>query len=151
MVAKGGAGGTLHTAFEPSRGQAKHIRLDLKLIADMGLVGWEQERMPLRLRFSLDCASKHWILFISNQIPKRWKILSLDGSVECHPWDCKLRMSVHCNFNLAIICVVLCLHWFWIFFKTSITVTTLKPEIGKVLYEDYKQVWKGMSVDMSVW
>lgn len=39
MVAKGGAGGTLYTAFEPSRGQAKHIRLDLKLIADMGLVG----------------------------------------------------------------------------------------------------------------
>lgn len=39
MVAKGGPGGSFHSAFEPSKGQAKHIRLDLKLIADLGLVG----------------------------------------------------------------------------------------------------------------
>lgn len=39
MVAMGGAGGSFYSAFEPSRGQAKHIRLDLKLIADTGLVG----------------------------------------------------------------------------------------------------------------
>lgn len=39
MVARGGAGGNMHTAFEPNRGQTKHIRLDLKLIADVGLVG----------------------------------------------------------------------------------------------------------------
>lgn len=39
LVAKGGSGGSLHSAFEPTKGQAKHIRLDLKLIADLGLVG----------------------------------------------------------------------------------------------------------------
>lgn len=39
MVAKGGSGGTLHSTFNPKRGKAKHIRLDLKLIADIGLVG----------------------------------------------------------------------------------------------------------------
>lgn len=39
MVAKGGPGGTIRSAFESSKGQTKHIRLDLKLIADLGLVG----------------------------------------------------------------------------------------------------------------
>lgn len=39
LVAKGGSGGSLYSAFEPTKGQAKHIRLDLKLIADLGLVG----------------------------------------------------------------------------------------------------------------
>lgn len=39
MVTKGGSGGSLYSAFQPSKGEAKHIRLDLKLIADMGLVG----------------------------------------------------------------------------------------------------------------
>lgn len=39
MVVKGGAGGSFHSAFQPSKGQTKHIRLDLKLIADLGLVG----------------------------------------------------------------------------------------------------------------
>lgn len=40
VVAKGGPGGSFYSAFQPGKGQAKHIRLDLKLIADMGLVGW---------------------------------------------------------------------------------------------------------------
>ncbi|KAF3691927.1 GTP-binding protein 10 Protein obg -like protein 2 [Channa argus] len=39
MVAKGGPGGSFCSAFEPNKGQAKHIRLDLKLIADVGMVG----------------------------------------------------------------------------------------------------------------
>lgn len=38
-VAKGGSGGTFRSAFNPKKGQAKHIRLDLKLIADLGFVG----------------------------------------------------------------------------------------------------------------
>lgn len=39
LVAKGGHGGTLHSGFLPSKGQSRQIRLDLKLIADLGLVG----------------------------------------------------------------------------------------------------------------
>lgn len=39
LVAKGGSGGSFYSGFEPSKGQFKHIRLDLKLIADVGLVG----------------------------------------------------------------------------------------------------------------
>lgn len=39
LVAKGGSGGSYFSAFEPSKGRARHVRLDLKLIADMGLVG----------------------------------------------------------------------------------------------------------------
>lgn len=39
LVAKGGSGGSFYSRFEPSKGQVKHIRLDLKLIADVGLVG----------------------------------------------------------------------------------------------------------------
>uniref|UniRef100_A0A8C1NNL1 GTP-binding protein 10 n=1 Tax=Cyprinus carpio TaxID=7962 RepID=A0A8C1NNL1_CYPCA len=40
LVAKGGQGGTLHSGFLPSKGQTRQIRLDLKLIADLGLVGF---------------------------------------------------------------------------------------------------------------
>lgn len=39
MVAEGGSGGTPDSGFQPKKGKAKHIRLDLKLIADLGLVG----------------------------------------------------------------------------------------------------------------
>lgn len=39
LVAIGGSGGSFYSNFVPSKGQAKHIRLDLKLIADVGLVG----------------------------------------------------------------------------------------------------------------
>ncbi|XP_049586948.1 GTP-binding protein 10 isoform X2 [Syngnathus scovelli] len=40
LVAKGGNGGSFSSAFLPSKGQSRQIRLDLKLIADMGLVGF---------------------------------------------------------------------------------------------------------------
>ncbi|XP_015271793.1 PREDICTED: GTP-binding protein 10 isoform X2 [Gekko japonicus] len=40
LVARGGAGGSPVTNFLPSRGQAYSIHLDLKLIADVGLVGF---------------------------------------------------------------------------------------------------------------
>lgn len=39
LVAKGGLGGSLHSGFLPSKGHTRHIRLDLRLIADLGLVG----------------------------------------------------------------------------------------------------------------
>lgn len=39
LVARGGQGGSFHSGFQPSQGQSKQIRLDLKLIADLGLVG----------------------------------------------------------------------------------------------------------------
>lgn len=146
MVAMGGAGGSFCSAFEPSRGQAKHIRLDLKLIADAGLVGWEQKMMSV-FWFSLNSLAKHWILLIYNQVPKCRKIFAPDSHVQRHASDCKLRMSVH-NATTCLLFVLFMLFmwvnalWFWFLLLLYFTVTTLKPEIGKLLYEDYKQVWK---------
>uniref|UniRef100_A0A7N6A2H5 GTP-binding protein 10 n=1 Tax=Anabas testudineus TaxID=64144 RepID=A0A7N6A2H5_ANATE len=81
-VAKGGPGGSFCSAFQPGRGQAKHIRLDLKLIADLGLVGF-----PNAGKSSLLTA-------MSNATPQ----------------------------------------------VASYAFTTLKPEIGKLMYKDYKQI-----------
>lgn len=82
LVAKGGFGGTPYSAFEPKKGKAKQIRLDLKLIADLGLVGF-----PNAGKSSLLTA-------LSNATPQ----------------------------------------------IGSYAFTTLRPEIGKIMYPDYKQV-----------
>ncbi|KAI3361038.1 hypothetical protein L3Q82_013235 [Scortum barcoo] len=90
MVAKGGSGGSLYSAFEPSKGQAKHLRLDLKLIADLGLVGF-----PNAGKSSLLTA-------LSNATP------------QIANYACE-----YINITLSQL---------------------LKPEIGKVMYKDYKQI-----------
>uniref|UniRef100_A0A8C9YBU0 GTP-binding protein 10 n=1 Tax=Sander lucioperca TaxID=283035 RepID=A0A8C9YBU0_SANLU len=82
MVVKGGHGGSYHSAFEPSKGQTKNLRLDLKLIADLGLVGF-----PNAGKSSLLAA-------MSNATPQ----------------------------------------------IANYAFTTLKPEIGKLMYKDYKQI-----------
>lgn len=81
-VAKGGSGGSYHSLFNPSKAKPKHIRLDLKLIADMGLVGF-----PNAGKSSLLTA-------LSNATPE----------------------------------------------IASYAFTTVKPEIGKLMYSDHKQV-----------
>lgn len=81
-VANGGFGGSFHSFFSPSKGKSRHIRLDLKLIADMGLVGF-----PNAGKSSLLTA-------LSNATPE----------------------------------------------IASYAFTTLKPEIGKLMYRDHKQV-----------
>lgn len=81
-VAKGGSGGSYYSLFNPSKAKPKHIRLDLKLIADMGLVGF-----PNAGKSSLLTA-------LSNATPE----------------------------------------------IANYAFTTLKPEIGKLMYSDHKQV-----------
>ncbi|KAG7282157.1 hypothetical protein CRUP_034904 [Coryphaenoides rupestris] len=82
LVAKGGRGGSFRSAFTPSKGQKKHIRLDLKLIADVGLVGFPN-------------AGKSSLLTVMS----------------------------HASPQIA-----------------DYAFTTLRPEIGKVMYEDHKQI-----------
>ncbi|XP_059195363.1 GTP-binding protein 10 isoform X2 [Centropristis striata] len=82
IVVKGGRGGAYYSEFQPSKGQARHIRLDLKLIADLGLVGF-----PNAGKSSLLTA-------MSNARPQ----------------------------------------------VANYAFTTLRPEIGKLMYKDYKQI-----------
>lgn len=82
LVAKGGQGGSFYSAFTPSKGHTKHIRLDLKLIADVGLVGFPN-------------AGKSSLLTVVS----------------------------HASPQIA-----------------NYAFTTLRPEIGKVVYEDHKQI-----------
>ncbi|XP_023400217.1 GTP-binding protein 10 isoform X3 [Loxodonta africana] len=82
LVAEGGLGGTLFTNFLPLKGQKRVIHLDLKLIADVGLVGFPN-------------AGKSSLL---SQVSHAKPVIA------------------------------------------DYAFTTLKPELGKIIYNDFKQV-----------
>lgn len=48
---------------------------------------------------------------IRHQVPKCWKVLSPDGHVQCHTWDCQLCMWVLCMTLHS--CTVWCLCCYW--------------------------------------
>ncbi|XP_053569964.1 GTP-binding protein 10 [Bombina bombina] len=82
LVARGGYGGMFRTEFIPSKGQKRIIRMDLKLIADIGLVGFPN-------------AGKSSLLT---------KVSHAKPQVADYPF------------------------------------TTVKPELGKMMYPDFKQI-----------
>lgn len=108
-----------------------------------GLLGKIGEMAVQRLKYFSTCLI--FLMPIRHQVPKCWKVLSPDGHVQCHTWDCQLCMWV--LYMTLHSCTLWCLCCYWriciqLNVQLYFTVTTLKPEIGKINYEDYKQVWE---------
>lgn len=129
MVAKGGHGGSLYSAFEPSKGQANHIRLDLKLIADLGLVGWEQKHTwtywlisadtQIGTNISLNIGFSCWFTIRFPNAGKSSLLTALSNATpQIASYACE-SITLHTCTN-CVFCVLLCIFttlWVELFFS----------------------------------